>query len=147
MWRSPLCSNRPDTPSLIAVFWPFLAIFLQLSLYFWQNWGADGHLEVLNRAVPQFVQKLWHKNAKEEVTTRRWLSNIFNVVSLIFAENFYKLKKKYIVAVETIYAWIYDKHFFKLHKPFSGHSVTIFSLGQPKAALPPYSGRLLIDAH
>ena len=40
---SPLCSNRPDPPSLIAFFRPFLAIFWQLPLYIWQNWGSDGH--------------------------------------------------------------------------------------------------------
>ena len=28
MRRSPLCSNRPDPPSLIAVFWPFFYILL-----------------------------------------------------------------------------------------------------------------------
>ena len=36
-------------------FWPF---FGQLYLHLWQNWGSDGHFEVLNRSKSWLVQNL-----------------------------------------------------------------------------------------
>ena len=39
-------------------FWPF---FGQLYLHLWQNWGSDGHFEVLNRYKPWLVPNLWLK--------------------------------------------------------------------------------------
>ena len=43
--------TRPPLLPFFDHFWPF----------FWQNWGSDGHFEVLNGSEPQLVQKLWHK--------------------------------------------------------------------------------------
>ena len=39
-------------------FWPF---FCQLYGYLSQNWGSDGHFEVLKKSKSQLVQNLWHK--------------------------------------------------------------------------------------
>ena len=38
--------------------WPF---FHHMCQYLSQNWGSDGHFEVLNRSYLSLVQKLWHK--------------------------------------------------------------------------------------
>ena len=38
--------------------WPF---FCHMCVYLSQNWGSDGHFEVLNRSYLWLVQKLWHK--------------------------------------------------------------------------------------
>ena len=43
---------------LYDLFWPF---FSHMYLYLSQNWGSDGHFEVLNRSYLSLVQKLWHK--------------------------------------------------------------------------------------
>ena len=45
----------------MAVLRPFPAIFWQLYDYISQNWGSDGHFEVLNRSIPWLIQKLWLK--------------------------------------------------------------------------------------
>ena len=40
------------------LFWPsFCNMYVNLS----QNWGSDGHFEVLNRSYFRLVQTLWHK--------------------------------------------------------------------------------------
>ena len=38
--------------------WPF---FRHMCEFLSQNWGSDGHFEVLNRAYLWLVEKLWHK--------------------------------------------------------------------------------------
>ena len=39
----------------------FRPFFGQLHDYISQNWGSDGHFEVLNRSKPWLIQKLWLK--------------------------------------------------------------------------------------
>ena len=39
-------------------FWPF---FCQLYTHLSQNWGSDGHFDVLNRSKIWLVQRLWPK--------------------------------------------------------------------------------------
>ena len=39
-------------------FWPF---FRHMYVHLSQNWGSDGHFEVLNRSTFWLLQKLWHK--------------------------------------------------------------------------------------
>ena len=39
----------------------FRPFFWQLCDYISQNWGSDGHFEVLNRSKPWLIQKLWLK--------------------------------------------------------------------------------------
>ena len=39
----------------------FRPFFEQLHDYISQNWGSDGHFEVLNRSESWFIQKLWLK--------------------------------------------------------------------------------------
>ena len=39
-------------------FWPY---FCQLYNHLSQNWGSDGHFDVLNRSKIWLVQRLWHK--------------------------------------------------------------------------------------
>ena len=45
--------------------WPFYGhfrpFFGQLCYYISQNWGSDGHFEVLNRSKPWLIEKLWLK--------------------------------------------------------------------------------------
>ena len=45
--------------------WPFYdhfrPFFGQLHDFISQNWGSDGHFEVLNRSKPWLIQKLWLK--------------------------------------------------------------------------------------
>ena len=43
---------------LYDLFWPF---FRHMYVHLSQNWGSDGHFEVLNRSYLWLVQKLWHK--------------------------------------------------------------------------------------
>ena len=38
--------------------WPF---FRHMCEFLSQNWGSDGHFEVLNRSYLWLVEKLWHK--------------------------------------------------------------------------------------
>ena len=38
--------------------WPF---FCHMCEYLSQNWGFDGHFEVLNRSYLWLVEKLWHR--------------------------------------------------------------------------------------
>ena len=45
----------------MAVLKPFLAIFWQLCDHILQDWGSDGHVEVLNRSKPWLIQRLWLK--------------------------------------------------------------------------------------
>ena len=40
-------------------FWPFFRLLYVV--HFSQNWGSDGHFEVLNGSKFWLVQKLWHK--------------------------------------------------------------------------------------
>ena len=40
------------------LFWPFFG-YINVNLS--QNWGSDGHFEVLNRSSLWLVEKLWHK--------------------------------------------------------------------------------------
>ena len=40
---------------------PFPAISLQMYGYLSQNWGSDGHFDMLNGSKFWLVQKLWHK--------------------------------------------------------------------------------------
>ena len=40
------------------LFWPF---FCNMYVHLSQNWGSDGHFEVLNRSYLSLVQKLLHK--------------------------------------------------------------------------------------
>ena len=42
----------------MAILQPFLAILHQLHKYILQNWGSDGHFEVLNKSKSSLVQKL-----------------------------------------------------------------------------------------
>ena len=44
--------------SFYDLFWPF---FCKMYDHLSQNWGSDGHFEVLNRSYLSLVQKLWHK--------------------------------------------------------------------------------------
>ena len=46
----------------MAVLWAFPAIFCQLYDLIPQNWGWDGHFEVLNRYKPWLIENLWLKN-------------------------------------------------------------------------------------
>ena len=43
---------------LYDLFWPF---FCHMYVHLSQNWGSDGHFEVLNRSYLWLVEKLWHK--------------------------------------------------------------------------------------
>ena len=47
-------------------FWPFYdhlwSFFHKLHFYPSQNWGSDGHFEVLNKSESWLDQKLWHKS-------------------------------------------------------------------------------------
>ena len=43
---------------LYDLFWPF---FHHKYDHLLQNWGSDGHFEVLNRSYLRLVQELWHK--------------------------------------------------------------------------------------
>ena len=47
--------------NLVNWLWPFSAIICHMFVHFSQNWGSDGHFEVLNWSEFWLVQKLWHK--------------------------------------------------------------------------------------
>ena len=38
-----------------------ISVFCNMYVHLSQNWGSDGHFEVLNRSYLSLVQKLWHK--------------------------------------------------------------------------------------
>jgi hypothetical protein len=76
---SPLCSHLLDPPSLIAILLTISSQFSSIYIYIFHKTEIQTIiLRCLNGSESQLFS-----NAKQEVTTRQWLSHIFIVVSLI----------------------------------------------------------------
>ena len=61
--RDAACSNRPNQPSLIAIFWPFLANFLPCTKIFHKTEVQTGILRCWRGLNLNWFKKLWHKTS------------------------------------------------------------------------------------
>ena len=105
----------------MAILWPFLAIFCQLLRQLSQNWGSDGHFEVLNRCKSWLVQKLWPQLQPEaackfgELQKKRQLinSNFKPIYGHFFANYMFIFHKTEIQTVILRYLTIINLNPYK----------------------------------